>query len=63
MTITDKSNHIISKALILKGYKDFEIIFAPKWSPDYGWTVVKGYGLPLWLGYDKKMALREIGKL
>ena len=59
ITITNKDRHVLSKALKEKGYNDFWIIFAPKFSPDFGWTVVKGNPIG-WLGYDKKQALKTI---
>lgn len=61
--VSSNDDHILSNALKEKGYDDFELIFAGKFSPDFGWTVIKGFLLPTWLGYNKRHALQSIEKL
>jgi len=62
-------DHPIVKALVKKGYHDFEIAYSNKSLSDYGWTVIKCalseqneklYGK--FLGYTVKDSLNTIGK-
>lgn len=55
--INDKirPNYKLVKALVKKGYKDFELTY----QTNQGWQL-DGYGLPSYLGYTIKSALKEI---
>jgi hypothetical protein len=66
---TSTDNHPIVKALVKKGYHDFEIAYCNMSLPDYGWTVIKCasseqneklYGK--FLGYTIKDSLNIISK-
>lgn len=65
ISINDKDNigHVLVKALKEKGYKDFNLIFAPKWSNNAGWETLEGSFIPLFLGFTKKEALDKISTL
>lgn len=55
--INDKShpNHKLVNALVKKGYEYFELTY----QANQGWQL-DGYGLPSYLGYTIKSALKEI---
>jgi hypothetical protein len=52
-------NHELVKALKEKGYTNIFLIFAPRFSPDYGWTLDSDQ-FNNWIGFTKKEALKFI---
>lgn len=62
--ISDSANpkHVLVKALVKKGYKDFELIYASHWATDAGWCC-DGFKLPQWLGYTIAESIELIKKL
>jgi hypothetical protein len=60
-------NHVLVKPLSSKGYTEIFLIFAPRFSVDYGWTLdceggPNGNGFNNWIGFTKKEALEFIKK-
>lgn len=51
--------HVLVKALKEKGYTDIFLIFAPRFSTDYGWTLESDQ-YNGWIGFTKKEALKFI---
>lgn len=52
-------NHPLVKALKTKGYTDIFLIFAPRFSVDYGWCLESDQ-YNGWIGFNKKEALKFI---
>ena len=50
------------KAVLKKGYTDFELIYTPYFGTQYGWNLF-GEDLPSWIGYNTKEGLETISKL
>jgi hypothetical protein len=66
MTYTDKNKkHPIVRALLKKGYSDFEIAYSSKKKSDYGWTCINAkcdlFGVLL--GFTVKDCINKISKL
>ncbi len=62
-----KPNHVLVKPLIDKGYTEIFLIFAPRFSVEYGWTLdceggPSGKGFNNWIGFTKKEAIDFINK-
>jgi hypothetical protein len=63
--------HVLVKALENKGIIVHELVFAPHWSNDFGWTLLKwdsgssykGKFKGGFLGFSKEEALRFISEL
>lgn len=56
---TKHPNHPLVKAFKEKGHSDIFLIFAPRFSPDYGWTAETDK-FNDWIGFTKKEALKYI---
>lgn len=55
----NNSKHVLVKTLKEKGQTGIVLIFAPRFSEDYGWTLESDQS-NVWLGFTKKSALKFI---
>lgn len=58
----ENSSHPIIRTLLDLGYKDIWLVYAPRFSADWGWTILKSSKGSKWLGYDKKTVLNNLKK-
>lgn len=65
MVTEENLRHPIAKALLKKGIRKFEVIYASHWSSCAGWDMVNCDvpGKLRWLGFTKSDALNTIEKM